>query len=221
MRLKATSDRPGREPPELARSDELERQLPLVDAELGIRERTSDERQRIERTEQPDVAVLAGEEQLRPGRPPLLVVRPLDLVQDEHLAGAGGHLDGAAENRRLLVDPLLAGDQADPLLPEPRAEAAVRLLREHAERPGVDPSPPVGEELERVVGLARVRRPEMRDDRLRRRTTLGQPDRDPVLGTPDRSALVRAGRAGVAGGPAWACAAGAGGVEGNSASFGP
>ena len=99
-------------------------------------------------------------------------------------------------------------------VPEPGAEAAVRLLREHAERPGVDASPLLGEELERVVGLARVRRPEMRDDRLRRRTPLGQPDLDPVLGTPDRGALVRAGRAGVAGGAARACAAGVDGSGG-------
>ena len=40
-----------------------------MDAEFGVGKRTADERERIESTEQPDMAVLAGEEQLRPGRP--------------------------------------------------------------------------------------------------------------------------------------------------------
>src|SRR4029079_11109027 len=72
------------------------------------------------------------------------------------------------------------------------------LLGEHAERPRVHAAPSLGEELEGVVGLARVRRAEMRDDRLRRRAPLGEPDRDAVLGTPDRGALVCARRTGVA-----------------------
>ena len=100
MRLKATTHRARRERAQLARADELERQLPLVHAELGVGERAADERQRVERAEQPDVAVLAGEEQLRPGRAALLVVCPLDLVEHEHLARSGGHLDRAAEDRR-------------------------------------------------------------------------------------------------------------------------
>ena len=102
-----------------------------MDAQLGIGKRTPHERQRIERAEQSDVAVLAREQQLRPGRAALLVVGPLHLVEHEHLAGAGSHLDGAAENRCGLVDALLARDQPDLLVAEPASETAVRLLREH------------------------------------------------------------------------------------------
>jgi len=72
------------------------------------------------------------------------------------------------------------------------------LLREHSQRAGVDASPVLGEELERVVRLPRVRRPEVRDDRLGRRAPLGQPDLDPVLRSPDGGALVGARRAGMA-----------------------
>ena len=78
-------DRARRERAQLSRADELERQLPLVDAQLGVGERAAHERQRVERAEQADVAVLPGEEKLRPRRAPLLVVRPLHLVEDEHL----------------------------------------------------------------------------------------------------------------------------------------
>ena len=163
-------DRSRREPAELARADELERKLPLVDPELCLRERTPNERQRVERAEQPDVAVLAGEQQLRPRRAALLVVRPLHLVEHEHLARARRHLDRAAEDRRVLVDALLARDEPDALVAELRRQPPVRLLREHPERPCVDAAPPLREELERVVGLAGVRRPEVRDDRLRRRS---------------------------------------------------
>ena len=134
-------DGPRRQRAELACADELERQLPLVDLELGVREGAPDERQRIERAEQPDVAILAGEEQLRPRRAALLVVRPLHLVEHQHVARAGGHLDGAAEDRRVLVDALLAGDEPDPLVAQLRRQPAVRLLGEHSQRPGVDASP--------------------------------------------------------------------------------
>ena len=40
-----------------------------MDAEFGVGKRTADERERIESTEQPDMAVLAGEEQLRSSLP--------------------------------------------------------------------------------------------------------------------------------------------------------
>ncbi len=72
------------------------------------------------------------------------------------------------------------------------------LLGEHPQRPCVDAAPLLGEELERVMGLPGVRRPEVCDDRLGRRAPLGKPDLDPILGAPDRRALVRARRAGVA-----------------------
>jgi hypothetical protein len=143
------------------------------------------------------VAVRAGEEQLRPRGAPLLVVRPLHLVEDEHVARAGRHLDRAALDRRVLVDALLARDEADALVAELRRQPPVRLLREHAERPRVNAAPPLREERQRVMRLTGVRRPEVRDDGLRRRPPLGELDLDPVLGPPHRGALVRAGRAGV------------------------
>ena len=62
MRLNATTTVPGCEGAELARADELERKLPLVHLELGVGERPPDERQRVERAEQTDVAVLAREQ---------------------------------------------------------------------------------------------------------------------------------------------------------------
>ena len=64
-----------------------------------------------------------GEQKLRPRRAALLVVRPLHLVEDEHLAVSRRHLDGAAQHRRVLVDPLLARDQPDLLLAEQRPRA--------------------------------------------------------------------------------------------------
>ena len=65
-----------------------------------------------------------------------------------------------------LVDALLAGDEADVLVAELRAQAPVRLLREHPQRRGEDAPAGLGEELERRVRLARVRRAEVGDDRL-------------------------------------------------------
>ena len=47
------------------------------------------------------------------------------------------------------------------------AETAVRLLRQHPERARVDAGAGGDELLERGVGLARVRRAEVRDDALR------------------------------------------------------
>ena len=106
-------DRPRREPSQLACADELERELPLVDSELRVREGVTDERERVERAEQAEVPVLAGEQELRPGSPPLLVVGPLHLVHDEDVAGSGRHLDRAAEDRRVLVDALFPRDETD------------------------------------------------------------------------------------------------------------
>jgi hypothetical protein len=53
----------------------------------------------------------------------------------------------------------------------------MRFLREHPERRCEDPAARVGEELERGVGLARVGRPDVRDDGLR----LGSPEREDDL----------------------------------------
>ena len=187
MRLNATSDRARAERAEGALADELERQLALEDLELGLRERALDERQRIERAEQEDLAVLAREQEPGPRRAALLVVGPLDLVEDEQVALLRRHLDRGREHRRALVDALLAGDQADVLLTELLAEPAMRLLREHAQRPGVDAGARCDELLERGVRLARVRRPEVRDDALGLVLARGERDLDPPLGLSARA----------------------------------
>ena len=70
-------------------ADELERQLPLVHPELGVGKRAPHERERVERAEQPDVLVLPREQKLGPRGATLLVVCPLHLVEDEHLARSG------------------------------------------------------------------------------------------------------------------------------------
>ena len=136
----------------------------------------ADERQRLDRAEQQDVAVLAAEHEPRPRRAALLVLGPLHLVEDERLAAHRRHLRGAADDRRVRIDALLAGDEADAVLAELLREAPVRLLREHAQRRRVDAAPVLDEEPQRVVGLAGVRRPEVRDHRLRLDGALGQPN---------------------------------------------
>ena len=94
--------------------------------------------ERVERAEHEDLAVLARQQEPRPGRTALGVVRPLHLVEDEQLARERRHLHGRADHRRVLIDALLAGDESDVLGADPLAEAAVRLLREHPERACVD-----------------------------------------------------------------------------------
>ena len=76
--------------------------------------------------------VLAAEQEPRPRRAALLVLSPLHLVEHERLARERGHLGGAADDRRVGIDALLAGDETDPPLAELCREAPVRLLREHA-----------------------------------------------------------------------------------------
>ena len=119
--------------------------------------------------EQEDVPVLAREQQPRPGGAALGVVGPLHLVEHEHLAAERRHLGRAADDRCALVDALLAGDEADALGAELRREAAVRLLGEHPQRRREDAAAGLGEELERGMRLARVRRADVGDDRLRLR----------------------------------------------------
>ena len=136
------------------------------------------ERQRLDGAEQEDVAVLAAEHQARPRRAALLVLGPLHFVEDECLAAQGRHFGGAADDRRVGIDPLLAGDEPDAVLAELGRQAAVRFLREHPQRRRVDAAPVLDEEAQRVVRLARVRRAEMRNHRLGRggplRETNGQ-----------------------------------------------
>src|SRR6185436_18529473 len=186
-------DRARRERPQLSRADELERQLALVDAQLRLGERAAYEWQRVQRAQQADVPVLPGEQKLRPRRATLLVVGPLHLVEDEHLTVSRRHLDGAAQHRGVLVDPLLARDQPDLFLAEQGREPAVRLLRQHPQRAGVDAAPLLGEECQRVVCLAGVRRPEVRDDALGLSPPLGESDLDPTLGALHGRALVGTG----------------------------
>ena len=64
----------------------VERRLALEEADLDLRERVPHERQRLDRAEQQDVAVLAAEHEPRPGRAALLVLGPLHLVEHERLA---------------------------------------------------------------------------------------------------------------------------------------
>ena len=69
-----------------------------------------------------------------------------------------------------VVDALLARDEADRVRAELGGEAAVRLLGEHPQRPGVDAAAALLQHLERVVGLAGVRRAEVGDDATRAAT---------------------------------------------------
>ena len=182
MRLNATTTVPGVSAAERALADELERQHPLEDLDLRLGERLQHERLRVERSEQEDVAELACEQEPRPGRAALGVVRPLHLVEDEHLARAGAISTVQQMIGAVVVDPLLARDEADGVLAELGREAPVRLLREHPQRPGVDAAAPLLQELERVVGLARVGRAEVGDDGLRLGPSPRQRDLDRALG---------------------------------------
>ena len=164
------------EPGDAALADPVERRLALEEANLHVRERVPHERQRLDRAEQQDVAVLAAEHEPRPRRAALLVFGPLHLVEDERLAVHRRHLRRAADDRRVRIHALLARDEADAVLADLRRQAAVRLLREHAQRRRVDAAAVLDEKAQRVVRLAGVRRPEMRDHRLRLGPALGQPN---------------------------------------------
>ena len=158
------------------------------------RERALDERQRVERAEQQDVPVLAGEQQLRPGGAALLVVGPLHLVEDEHLARAGRHLDGAADDRRVLVDrssPVTRPTRSSPSsppgggAPPARASAAARRTRRGPARRGSASASCV---LPEFVG------PRCATTLSGSRAPLGKPDLDAALGAPHGGAAVGARR---------------------------
>ena len=83
---------------------------------------------------------------------------------------------------------LLAGDEADVLLAELRAQPPVRLLGEHPQRRGEDAAAGLGEELERRVRLAGVGRADVGDDRL----GLDPPVREDDLGLGDAHVRVAA-----------------------------
>ncbi len=158
-----------------AAADPVERRLALEEPDLGLRERVPHERQRLNRAEQQDVAVLAAEQEPGPRGAALFVLRPLHLVEDERLAARRGHLGRAAHDRRVGIDALLTGHEADPLLADLGRQPPVCLLREHAQRRRVDAVAVLDEEAERVVRLAGVGRPEVGDHGLGLDTPLGQP----------------------------------------------
>ena len=81
------------------------------------------------------MAVLAREQELRPRRAALLVVGPLHLVEHENVSRPRRHLDGAAEDRGVVVDALLPCHETHLLGTELGREPAVSLLREHPQRP--------------------------------------------------------------------------------------
>jgi hypothetical protein len=164
---------------------ELERQLPFEDLQLGLWEGALDERERVERAQEEDLPELARQQEPRPRRAALLVVGPLDLVEDEQRAPLRRHLDRRREDRRVLVDALLPRDQADVLEPDLLAQPAVRLLGEHPQRPGVHARARLHELLERRVRLAGVRRAEMRDDALGLALARRERDLDAALGLLD------------------------------------
>ena len=112
------------------------------------------------------VAVLAGEQQPRPVVAAVGVGDPVRLVEDEHLAARRGLLDGAADDGREGVDLLLAGGQADGALGQQGGELRVGLVRQLAQRRGVDAGAGGGQGLQRLVGLAGVGGAEVEDDVL-------------------------------------------------------
>ena len=169
-------------------ADPLERKLSLEDLHLDAREGVTHQWLRVERPQNEDVTVLASEEEPCPRRAALVVVGPLHLVEDEHLAARGRHLHGAADDRRAFVDALLARDEPDALLAQLAGKAPVGLLRQHPQRARVHASYLLLEERERMVGLAGVRGAEMGDDRLRFDTALRKQDLDAVLGAANRRA---------------------------------
>ena len=182
-------DRARRQPTQRALADELERQDALEDLDLGLRERVQHERLGVERPEHEDVAVVAREQQPRPRRAALGIVGPLHLVEHEHLARARRHLDRAADDRRRVVDALLARDEADGIrrrarpraggAPPARASAAARRRRR-----GRAPSGPRarGSVLPELVGPRCATTDSGCDPPLRQR------DLDRALGAPDRGA---------------------------------
>ncbi len=174
----AERDHDGARPQALERdrTRPVERRLALEEAHLGLRERVLDQRQRLDGAEEENVPVLAREEQPCPGGAALAVVCPLHLVEHQDLTRERRHLGRAADDRRTLVHALLARHEADALGAQLGAQAAMRLLGEHPERCREDPAARVGEELERRVRLAGVRRPDVRDDGLRLSPPEGKDD---------------------------------------------
>ena len=92
------------------------------------------------------------------------------------------------------INALLARNEADGILAEVGREPSVGLLRQHPQRPCVDAAAALLQDLECVVRLARVGRPQVRDDGVGRRTPLRERDLDRALGALDRRIRARRAR---------------------------
>ena len=165
-------DRSHRERAQCARAHELERELAPRTTAPRPGERLLDER-RVDRAQQQHVAVIAAEQHPRPGGAALRVVRPLHLVEHEHLALAWCHLDRAANDRCVLVH-APRPSPGRPVGPRARRSVCGAPPAPASERTGIDAAPVLGEEPQRVVRLSRVRRTEVSDNTLGLDTALGQ-----------------------------------------------
>ena len=110
--------------------------------------------------------VVAGEDQPRPVVAAVGVGDPVRLVEHQEVAAHGRLLHGAADDRGVGVDLLLAGGEADGAGRELRGQPRVGLVGQLAQRRGVDAAAVLGQRDEGVVGLAGVGRPEVEDDLL-------------------------------------------------------
>ncbi|SES81691.1 hypothetical protein SAMN04488546_0626 [Geodermatophilus poikilotrophus] len=162
--------RPHARGPHRGRQDVEPGQPPVADdLDVGdVGDQRLEHRQRLGGRDHPDLAVLAGEQQTRPGVPAVGVGDPVRLVEDEQPAARRRLLDGAAEDRRHRLDLLLAGGQADGARWQLCRQPGVRLVGQLPQRSRVGAGTGLGEGGQRVVGLAGVRGAEVEHDPLRR-----------------------------------------------------
>jgi hypothetical protein len=133
---------------------------------LGVGDQRLEHQVRLGRGDQVHLAVLAGEQQSGPVVAAVGVGDPVRLVEHQHLAAVRGLLHRAADDRREGVDLLLAGREADGALRQLGGQLGVGLVGQLAQRGGVYPRAGGGQRLQRLVGLAGVRRAEVEDDVL-------------------------------------------------------
>ena len=99
---------------------------------------------------------------------------PVRLVEHQQVAAHRRLLDRAAHDRGVGVDLLLAGGEADGAGRQLGRQPGVGLVRELAQRRGVDPAAVLLQREEGVVGLAGVGRAEVEDDVLGARRADGE-----------------------------------------------
>ena len=99
---------------------------------------------------------------------------PVRLVEDQEIAAHRRLLDRAAHDRGVGVDLLLAGRESDGAGRQLGGQPGVGLVRELAQRRGVDAAAVLLQREEGVVGLARVGRAEVEDDVLGARRAHGE-----------------------------------------------